>query len=102
MSENSEPSGGDTFLLVYVYDILVLRTPNEDVKFSVGTLKLFYDVRNCDSVYCFLDFQIDCRRHSDGCPKSRVMFQALHAPGLLRRLGMENSKPVPTKMHVSF
>lgn len=55
-------SGRDVFLMVYVYDILIMATSKSDIEWTVDVLKSLYNVRHCDSLEWFWEVPVGLDR----------------------------------------
>ena len=59
-------------------------------------------MRVADKVNLFLGVQLGWELESEGRPLSLKLSQPLYIEGMLRRFGLENSKPAPTPMVEKF
>lgn len=98
----SSKSGWNSFILVYVDDFLILA-PNElEVQVIVKELKELYDLRVAEKVNLFLGVRLVWERNFSGKLTSLKLSQALYTESILRRFGLQQSKPSSTPMVSSF
>ena len=68
----------------------------------VKELQNMFEVRVADKVNLFLGVHLGWELDSEGRPVSLKLSQPLYIEGMLRRFGLENSKPARTPMVQSF
>lgn len=95
-------SGITSYILVYVDDILVLATTLLELNGIVEELKALYELRLADKVDLFLGVQLGWELSSDGNLESLKLSQPLYTESILRRFGLQTSKPACTPMVESF
>ena len=92
----------DSFILVYVDDLLILAASVTERDAIVEELKALYELRVSDEVEMFLGVQLRWKLDSKGHPITLSMSQPLYAESVLRRFGLQDSKPAVTPMVESF
>lgn len=97
-----DDNGGDTFVLVYVDDILVLSTSEQGIDFVVNAFRSRYEVRVSNDIEWFLGVKIRWLFNSTKRLYGVELSQPLYIDGILRRFGMTNAKPLNTPMVESF
>ena len=90
------------FVLVYVDDILVLSHSAAERDLIMQEFKSLYDLRVADRVELFLGVQLSWILDASGRVRALSMKQPLYAEGVLRRFGLDKSKPARTPMVESF
>lgn len=90
------------FILVYVDDLLILCADDTEKDEIIMNLEKFYEIRSSDGVEQFLGVQMIWTLSGSRIRNSLLMRQSLYSEGILRRFGMENSKPAATPMVESF
>ena len=90
------------YVLVYVDDILVLAQSIAERDQIMEELKSLYDLRISEKVDLFLGVQLKWKLDSHGRLESLAMLQPLYTQGMLRRFGLQNSKPAHTPMVEKF
>ena len=90
------------YLLVYVDDILVLAPSTGERDVIMEELKSLYDLRISERVELFLGVQLKWTLDSNGRIHTLSMMQPLYTESVLRRFGLEESKPARTPMVESF
>ena len=91
-----------SFILVYVDDILVLAHSIAEKDRIMEEFKSFYDLRVANKVELFLGVELKWKLDSNGRITSLSMLQPLYTESVLRRFGLQNSKPAQTPMVESF
>lgn len=95
-------SGTYQFILVYVDDLLILAPSIMERDSIVTELKNLYELRVVDEVDLFLGVQLGWELDSEGKSVSLNMSQPLYVESILRRFGLQDSKPACTPMVESF
>lgn len=95
-------ASGYSFILAYVDDILVLAPTVSERNSIVKQIQEMFEVRVSDEVNLFLGVQLGWELDSEGRPLSLKLSQPLYIQGMLRRFGLENSKPARTPMVETF
>lgn len=90
-------SSRSSFILVYVDDLLILAENVTEKNVIVNELKALYDLRISEKVDLFLGVQLKWKDGSE-----LVLSQSLYVNSILRRFGLEDSKPACTPMVESF
>lgn len=90
------------FLLVYVDDVVVLSSTSAGLKFVTSELRRLYEIRVSDSVNWFLGVKLQWVSDPSSGSRSLALSQPLHVESVLRRFGLERSRPVRTPMVDSF
>ena len=91
-----------SFILAYVDDLLALAETASERNNIVKELQNMFEVRVTDKVNLFLGVHLGWDLDSEGRPLSLKLRQPLYIEGMLRRFGLENSKPARTPMVESF
>ena len=94
--------GQHAYILVYVDDILVTAHSGAQRDGIVEELKTLYDLRVADQVDMFLGVQLKWSEDLKRRIKSLTLSQPLYIEGVLRRFGLEESKPARTPMVEGF
>ena len=90
------------FILVYVDDLLVLAMTQAACGAIVEELQSRYELRRSEDVDMFLGVQLKWTLDSHGRVLKLHMSQPLYVESILRRFGLDNSKPSCTPMVESF
>ena len=91
-----------SYVLVYVDDILVLAHTTAERDRIMKELKSLYKLRVSEGVELFLGVQLKWMLGQSGLFESLSLCRPLYIESVLRRFGMENSKPARTPMVESF
>ena len=94
--------GQYAFILVYVDDLLILAHTPPQRDTIVGELKKLYELRVSDGVDLFLGVELKWKQDANGRLVSLKMAQPMYTESVLRRFGLQNSKPACTPMVESF
>lgn len=92
----------DSFILVYLDDLLVLAASLIKGDAIVEEHKELYELRVSDAVEMFFGVQLTWKLDSHGRSASLCMSQPLYAESILRRFGIQDSKTAITPMVESF
>lgn len=92
----------DSFILIYVDDLLVFAITTRERDEIVDELKELYELRVSEEVDMFLGVQMDWNSNISGASESLKMSQPLYTETILRRFGLQDSKPALTPMVESF
>ena len=90
------------FILVYVDDLLVLGPSKDVCDAIVEELKTRFELRRSSGLDLFLGVQMKWTMDSHGRVVTLNMSQPLYTESILRRFGLDNSKPACTPMVESF
>ena len=93
------PAGAKcSFILVYVDDLLVVAPSKHVLKAIMQSLHQLYEMREMSNVEMFLGVELKWSPNR----KSLHMSQSRYASDMVRRYGMQDSKPTDTPMVASF
>lgn len=91
-----------SFILVYVDDLLIFSTTQEEVERIVTELEGIYKLRRSEEVRLFLGVRLQWTFNKQGIATSLKMSQETYVHSVLRRFGMEKCKPALTPMVEKF
>jgi histone deacetylase 1/2 len=83
------------YLLLYVYDIIVVSSSSKAVEAILADLKMDFALKDLGDLSYFLGIEV--KKVTDGI----VLSQSRYANDLLKRVGMELCKPVETPLSTS-
>lgn len=86
------------FILVYVDDLIIMAPTQEELDGIVKDLASLYEMRQSNNVELFLGVNIKWERPASTMPVSLLMSQKVYTMSVLRRFGMQDSKPALTPM----
>jgi len=95
-------SSRKTFILIYVDDLLILATTIVERDEIISEIQALYEVRVAKQVDLFLGVQLRWKLDPNGRLVGLSMGQSLYVESVLRRFGLEGSKPAVTPMIASF
>ena len=90
------------FILVYVDDLLIFASTQKVLSEILSSLKGLYELRVSEGVNLFLGVQLYWSKPDGGSCTSVRLSQQLYCESILRRFGMQNSKPALTPMVEAF
>ena len=91
-----------SFILVYVDDMLILSTTQEEVDRIVAELQDLYKLRRSEEIDLFLGVRLQWKLDTKGVVTSLHMSQKAYVESVLRRFGMATCKPAITPMVEKF
>lgn len=91
-----------SYLLVYVDDMLIFSTTQEEVESIIIDFEGLYDLRRSEEVDLFLGVRLQWTLDRNSLPTTLKMSQEAYLRSVLRRFGMEGCKPAVTPMVEKF
>lgn len=91
-----------SFILVYVDDLLIISTTQEEVDQIVAELGTLYKLRRAANVELFLGTHLNWQGGGENMQQTLRISQEMYVQSILRRFGMVDCKPAITPMIEKF